>query len=463
MSEDYLKPDSIEWALNHLQRFGDTDIFPIPFEYAAFSNDWPSFKTQIENMELSCYQTRPFQLHLIPKQYGGYRPAIQLDPLDSIIYTALAYESAELIENSRISVDQKIACSYRVNLGDQGKFFRENNGWDDYLSYSRELSYSERFGYVVTADIVDFFNQISHHRIQNALEHAGVEKKRASNIESFLMKLTGGQSRGVPVGPMASNIFSEACLNDVDHFLIHNEYTHTRYVDDFRIFCRTEEKANKALHDLTNYLHTTHRFALQTHKTKIWDINEFATYNLSDPEEIELSSLAEKIRTFLLITAWPYSDEIAIDDSILDNLNRDLLVELFDACLNHDPLHYGFAKHLLRRAALLRAGVLRDRVLNNIDKLVPITREVSKYIKATTKPDERDIGLKLIMGYKKSNYFFLPYVKMWILDILISKMPESMEKEIIELCRDSEKELGKRPMALLAMKIGYHRFRTLRK
>ena len=73
---------------------------------------------------------------------------------------------------------------------------------------------------------------------------------------------------------MESIIFSEACLNDVDFFLVNNEYTHTRDVDDFRIFCKTKENANKALHDLTNYLHTTHRFALQTHKTKIWDVDE---------------------------------------------------------------------------------------------------------------------------------------------------------------------------------------------
>lgn len=453
MSDDYLNPDSIEWALTHLKRYGDTDIFPIPFEYEAFSYDWPSFKPQIESMELSKYQTRPFQRYLIPKQYGGYRPAIQLDPLDSIIYTALAFESADLIENSRIPIDQKIACSYRVEIGSQGKFFRENNGWDDYLNYSREISYSGHYRYVVTADIVDFYNQISHHRIQNALEKAEVEKTRADNIEGFLTKLTKGQSRGIPVGPMASIIFSEACLNDVDHFLTHNDYIHTRYVDDFRIFCKTKENANKALHDLIDYLHTTHRFALQTHKTKIWDVDEFASNNLSDPEEIEMSSLEEKVNRFLSVTASPYSEAIPIDDSLLDNFNRDILIELFNACLNHDPLHYGLAKHLLRRATALKTVVLMDQVLQNIDKLIPITREVSKYIKATTKPEEREVGLKLISGYRKSDFLFLPYIQMWILDVLISKMPVTMSKEIIELCNYSDKQLGVRPLALLAMKL----------
>ena len=113
----------------------------------------------------------------------------------SIIYTSLSYQSAELIENSRISKDQKIACSYRVDRGLRENF-SENNGWDDYLNYSRELSYSREYSYVVTADIVDFYNQISHHRIQNALEYAGVDKNRSDNIESFLMKLTEDSQEG---------------------------------------------------------------------------------------------------------------------------------------------------------------------------------------------------------------------------------------------------------------------------
>ena len=51
MSVDYLNSNSIDWALHHLQRYGTQIIFPIPFEYEAFSYDWPSFKKQIENME----------------------------------------------------------------------------------------------------------------------------------------------------------------------------------------------------------------------------------------------------------------------------------------------------------------------------------------------------------------------------------------------------------------------------
>ncbi|PYS73829.1 MAG: hypothetical protein DMF73_04975 [Acidobacteria bacterium] len=32
---DSLRPESLDWSLTHVLRYGDTDIVPVPFEYAA--------------------------------------------------------------------------------------------------------------------------------------------------------------------------------------------------------------------------------------------------------------------------------------------------------------------------------------------------------------------------------------------------------------------------------------------
>ena len=37
---DTIKPESLAWALTHVRRHGDTDIFPVPFEYEAIAHDW---------------------------------------------------------------------------------------------------------------------------------------------------------------------------------------------------------------------------------------------------------------------------------------------------------------------------------------------------------------------------------------------------------------------------------------
>ena len=33
---------SLDWALAHALRYGDTDVFPLPFEYEAIKHDWSS-------------------------------------------------------------------------------------------------------------------------------------------------------------------------------------------------------------------------------------------------------------------------------------------------------------------------------------------------------------------------------------------------------------------------------------
>lgn len=454
MSGDFLKSESIEWAFNHINKFGDTDIFPIPFEYELISYNWTKVKDSIEKIDLCDYATRSFQFFLVLKQYGGYRPAIQLDPIDTIIYTALAYEVAPILEKKRVPKKKKIACSYRIDIKKEGALFQKNNGWDDFHDHSRTLAQSKKYQYIVTADIADFYNHISHHRVRNALEDAGISELRARNIENFFLNLTKSQSRGIPIGPIGSVIFSEACLNDVDHFLFRKKYVHTRYVDDFRIFCKNEIEAQKAIHDLSEYLYTTHRLSLQLNKTKILKKEDFLTKDLIDPKELEASSIDEKIEA--LINSRPdYPDEFDIDSIDFDSIIRKNLIELFLACLNRNQIHFGTAKYLLRRATRLKTSVLQSTVLEHIDKLLPIIREVTIYLKATTKRNDIAIGELFLRGCQKSDFFFLPTVRMWVLDFLIEMMADVMEKDITKLCNQSENDLGLRPYALFITKKGY--------
>lgn len=452
---DNLKGESVDWAITHIRRFGDTDLFPVPFEYEAIRHSWPNLKNEICQIDLKYYESRSFRRFLVPKQYGGYRVAMQLDPIDTIVYTALAYEAAELVENFRVPLERKVACSYRVELGPRGELFRSKNGWDDFHIKSQELASSGVYHQVVTADIADFYNQIGHHRIRNALEAAGIEKNRTKNIENLLMNFTRGQSQGIPIGPAASIIFSEACLSDVDNFLLRKGYIHTRYVDDFRIFCNCKELANKALHDLTEYLYTSHRLTLQTHKTRILDVEEFVTDELIDPEEMENKIKEEKLDELNAFFS-EYSDFEEGEELDLDKIVRDNLVELLENSLSHIPLHLGLAKYLLRRATSLRTGVLRDVVLENIDKLVPVIREAALYIISTTQEAYSGvIGRRFILGCKNTDYSFLPFIQFWLTEILLSKMSNSMESEVGQLCDEYKVNLGSRPFALLAKDKGY--------
>ena len=46
-----LQNDSLDWALAHVNRYGDTDVFPVPFEYAAIEHDWTNVKHSLAGVD----------------------------------------------------------------------------------------------------------------------------------------------------------------------------------------------------------------------------------------------------------------------------------------------------------------------------------------------------------------------------------------------------------------------------
>jgi len=288
---------------------------------------------------------------------------------------------------------------------------------------------SGEYEYVLVADITDFYNQASQHRIENALELAGISTARAKNIERFLSSVAAKQSRGLPVGPAASIILAEACLNDVDSFLMRRGLRHTRYVDDFRIFCSSRGEALQVLHDLTCYLYTSHRLALNAGKTRILPVEEFREEELLDPEEeVErgrmdqlLLLVQEILAEFGGYGAFEELDEDAVNELVDDARQigalRDSLVVMFSDCLSTNPLHLGIARHLLRRATQLRTNVLTRMVFDNLAKLGPVFRDVAIYLCAT-KSASVERGDTLVDFLLNSDCGKLPFCRLWGVEIL---------------------------------------------
>ena len=47
-----LKTTTLDWALAHVKRFGDTDVLPIPFEYGAIEHSWSEIKSYLSAQNL---------------------------------------------------------------------------------------------------------------------------------------------------------------------------------------------------------------------------------------------------------------------------------------------------------------------------------------------------------------------------------------------------------------------------
>lgn len=458
---DTLAPNSLDWARAHITKFGDTDVFPVPFEFESLWSNWVTARDALAAQDLSSVPNRGSRTILVPKPRGGFRVATQLDPLDSLTYAAMGYEAAPKIEASRVPSNRRIACSYRLAPTAAGELFVSNaDGWTDFQGQSRTLAGHRACTHVAIADISDFYNQIYHHRLHNSLETALVPEPRPKNLEAFLGRVTAKQSRGIPVGPAASILFAESCLNDVDQYLVNHGFVHTRYVDDFRVFCKGEAEATRALHDLTRYLFTAHRLSLQAHKTRIMEAKDFIKRELVEPEERESKSKiaqAKKVIQEAIAAAGHYGDTEIDEEEILEEneqkIARKALLATFKSCVERAPIHLGLARYLLRRAASLRLRVLVRPAVENMPALTPVFRELVQYLDRVWHAEVQDIVSNALPGFLKDDpQGWLPYIQDWSL-WLVTKRDVLTPSKALALADKTDPTLRVRHRALLAMKL----------
>lgn len=453
---DRLAPASLDWALRHIARFGDTDLLPVPLELQAVQHAWTWLRDELAAVDLTHYSVHAVQRVLVPKPRGGFRVVTQLDPIDALVYTAMVYEVAEALERVRVPADRNIACSYRVELDVNGAFFRPDNGWPAFHAHSRALAVASPTGRIVVADISDFYNQIYHHRLENALDVPGVSEARRRALPSFISQLTATQSRGIPVGPYASIVLAEACLNDVDGYLLRKGAPFTRYVDDFRIFCDSSRSAVRALHDLTDYLNTSQRLSLEPGKTRIRDVQSFLKFELRDPEEEEEASKKVTLESTLaeLAIAAGYgitTQDVQLDAGKLNEVTRRNLRELFRDCVTTKPLHLGLARHLLRRAAQIRTSAILPLVMANLDVLAPVLRDTVLYLKvAIPRKKATEYGAEVLRHLSASTFADIPFVRLWLLELVRLRPDLVSAPDALKAAEESQTLVGARMLALLA-------------
>jgi hypothetical protein len=453
---DSLNTHSLDWAVTHVLRFGDTDIFPVPFEFRCIKTAWNMVRPQLAAIDLSTYRTSGVRRMLVPKPAGGFRVATQLNPVDAIIYLAAVYEAAAKIEANRIPAGRNIACSYRIDISPDGQLFGIETGWPEFHAKSEECAKSGEFTHVLIADIADFYSQIYSHRVQGALEAADVPSARSENIERFLLSLTAKQTRGVPVGPSASILLAEAVLSDVDSFLLRRGLTFTRYVDDFRIFCQSRRQATRIYHDLAEYLYTSHRLTLEQQKSRVLRVETFGRKELVDPARLEKESKLRRQRELIeairFMSGYNLSED-ELPDEDKRKVVRENLVELFKTCVGERPLPLGLARYLLRRATRLRTTVLNDIAFQNLTTLVPVFRELINYLRVTVpKRAAAGRGQEIVTFLKTSIFGEVPFLRLWAMDLFLERPDLLSSDSALDLSREFRDDLGIRPYALIAQR-----------
>ncbi len=375
-----LTDDSLEFAKEHIQKFYASDFFPKALEYDALWHSWDEVKAELKSKNVEKHWVLPLVTKTSFKPDGTFRVVHQLEPLNAIVYTALAYQIAEDIENARVPIGQHVAYSYRIHL-DGGSFFASGNGFDAFTRRSEQLTTS--FQYILVTDITDFYNQIYLHRLNNAIEFASPQLKPiADDIEQFFLKLNTKASQGVPVGPAASIIMSEAIFIDIDNFLIGKGVDHIRYVDDFRIFSDSKEELLEILDRLTLYLYENHRLTLSSEKTRITECPTYVEEILHNRYEIEKLELFKTLEVFNPYSGEEQKIEVPIEDD--EEKAHEIIQLTAKKVLSRDYLDLGLSRSLIRKARSYGYSELAETLLDKFEFFAPVINDVCLYLDRVT-------------------------------------------------------------------------------
>jgi len=150
------------------------------------------------------------------------------------------------------------------------------------------------YGYVVSADIYNFYESIYTHSISWAMHGKQVAKDNVrdfsllgNRLDKLFQNAHDGQTNGIPTGNILSDLISELILKDMDELI--GSLIDTlgikafRYRDDFRFVCKDRRDARKMLDGLALMLNNEYGLTLNQSKTRIESCEDYR-YRVSVPE-----------------------------------------------------------------------------------------------------------------------------------------------------------------------------------
>ena len=220
-----------------------------PFHEQAIQTDLPSWLSALGGAtDAGSYVPSPCRICSVPKPSGHVRPGGVLTLEDQVLYSALVQRMRAQIQPALQQLSGSPDYSYSLRAKQEqlewyDPFFPRWKAFDSDSIRHIDAGAS----HVVVADIAGYYEQIDLSSLRSDLNGLGVEPDVLALLMSMLHRWTRIDRRGLPQGYSPSDLLGKLYLNSVDLTLKNEGIQHIRWVDDFRIFCRTEVEARHAL------------------------------------------------------------------------------------------------------------------------------------------------------------------------------------------------------------------------
>jgi hypothetical protein len=441
----HLNRKSITRAIEHVCKYGDTDVFPHLPELVFLSEYKAKIVDELSKLDLDSFEPVQAIEVLAPKSRFGFRVVHQLQVLETVLFTAAVIEIARDLEKLKESKSGLGPFAYRFDPRGGASLFRKDKSFRDWLKWQQEFIEALDVKAVVFTDIADFYQRIYFHRIENCLDSATANKGIKRFIEKTIKTIRSKQSYGIPVGGSASRILAEAVLSDSDAALLSEGIKFTRYVDDFRLFLVGDQEPYQALSFLAEQLFLSEGLTLNGQKTRVMSGGEFKT--LLGEELPEKTTKAEE-KAFEALSHIVYFDE-EVDEEAVEELRSLNLVRMLEDAIKSEPWDFGEIKALFRALRITETAGAADFIIQNFQSLLPFAKELLIYFDSVRPPADKVERLRIcvlesLLGQSAKS---VPTIHAWLLEFFVRSILIVDGKELEK--RKIENPLCDRQVALI--------------
>ncbi len=224
-------------------------------------------------------ETIPLELYA-PKGLYSWRRFSLLHPYAywHLVHCMTRAEAWAMIKDALTS-PTRVACYSLPDL--RPRRAPAANGIRGWLSFERDVrTASPDFTHLAVCDIGSFYPSVYTHSIawalhgrETAQRERGRQNRIGDQIDTIFRKARRGQTNGLPIGNVASDIVAEVILHDIDRLLgeeLSDRLAIARYRDDYRILAPSEADAKRALRLVSRVLHEHYDLTLNSEKTHIY-------------------------------------------------------------------------------------------------------------------------------------------------------------------------------------------------
>jgi len=441
---------SIALAIQHLKKYGDTDVFPHLPEIAFLADCEDEIIAELAALDLDTFTPSNAVEALAPKSKLGFRIVHQLPCLDTVLLLAAVIEIGPQIEALRPDTEEHQAFSYRFLPDGEGGLFSNDATYKSWLHHQLEVVKSNlKIKQVVVTDISDFYARVNFHRLENLLDAAAPKSGAVRYIKKHIKTIRAKQSFGLPVGGSAARLLAELALSDTDRALKMDGVLATRYVDDFRIFLTVDQDPYDVLALLAEHLGINEGLSLNVAKTAVYSKSEYLERLQAQTTDVKDESFNNVLET---LVANIYSEEFPDPDEV-EQLAQINLLELLQDEINKDSFDMGRIKFIFRALRVAKPYEAIDFIIQNFGELVVFSRELVLLMEELAKDHHdcfdglHDEVLQVIQSPPASS---IQLLKTWLVELLVRGVIEPQLHCLKAISLSASTPIDKRQLLLIA-------------